>query len=229
MEKSQLQQTLKEALPVQFSNRLPDSTLEKIYQMAEGNEEVIESFKSNFVHYKHILIDGSYTIDEYINAVMYVSYKLMNLTNKEAYEKVFPERIARLKREGKPEKSISAYISSFSKSKLVVTLLEQVYVPVWLLNQKVYQDAINVQADLMMHARSEMVRCKAADSLLARLARPESINPTVNVNVQSNQLSDLENAIYLLVTKQKNSILEGKSVKDVAGEDIKETIDDATK
>lgn len=50
--------------------------------------------------------------------------------------------------------------------------------------QHIYQKAINVQADLMSNANSEMVRMQAANSILTHLAKPKEVGPLINLDLR---------------------------------------------
>jgi len=73
------------------------------------------------------------------------------------------------------DKDISAYVSAFNREELVQQMLNRVMIPSWLLNQNVYQEAVNTQLELMRNAKSERVRFMAADSLMNHLGRPENV------------------------------------------------------
>ena len=56
---------------------------------------------------------------------------------------------------GKNAKDISSFVTSYNKNKLVNLILEQSMIPSWVLNQDMYQKALNVQCELMLTANSE--------------------------------------------------------------------------
>jgi len=67
-----------------------------------------EAFRDNLISYTGVLQDGKYKVTDYINAVKYVSYKLLGASNSEAYQKTFPDRWQRLVDEGADSKTISS-------------------------------------------------------------------------------------------------------------------------
>ena len=131
--------------------------------------------RDNFLSYSDILKNGNYKTQDYINAVIYVSYKITGRTNTEAYFLTFPDRHAKLRAKGTSDKDISAYVSAFNRGELVQQMLNRAMIPSWLLNQNVYQEAVNTQLELMRNAKSERVRFMAADSLMNHLGRPENV------------------------------------------------------
>ena len=64
-------------------------------------------------------------------------------------------------------------MTSYNKNKLVNLILEQSMIPSWVLNQDMYQKALNVQCELMLTANSEKVS-DAANSILTHLKPPQS-------------------------------------------------------
>ena len=132
--------------------------LVKNLQQTINDPEVFEQYRDNLLSYAHVLQQGKFKMTSYLDAVRYVSFKLMDLTNIKAYSLTFPEKIARFTAEGVAPKDIASYVSAYHKSKLVGLLLQQALTPTWVLNQDLFQKALNTQADLMMNAMSEKVR-----------------------------------------------------------------------
>lgn len=55
-------------------------------------------------------------MEDYISAVKYVSFKLLNYSNVDAYAATFPERFNRLKKEGQ---QVEAFASMYNKINLL--------------------------------------------------------------------------------------------------------------
>ena len=129
--------------------------------------ELANTIRENFISWNGVLREGKYKMEDYLNAVKYVSYKMMEYSNVDAYAKTFPQRFATLQAKGMTSKDISAYVAAYSKGKLVTSILEQSLIPFWLLNQDARQKALNTQVELMLYSKSDRVRVMAADSVLA--------------------------------------------------------------
>lgn len=172
-----------------------------------------ENIRDNFVGYLTVLKDGKFKTEDYLHAVAYVSFKLMGYTNEDAYGRAHPQRYARLIAQGTSKKDISAYVSAYHRGKLVNLIMEQSLVPTWVLNQDLFQKAINVQAELMVSANSEKVRTDAANSLLTHLKKPEPKGDfQVNINPEdSNGMKDLRNSIAELARQQQDLIRTGQA------------------
>jgi hypothetical protein len=178
---------------------------------------IAEQIRDNFVSYTSVLKDGRFRTDDYLNAVMYVSFKLMGQTNHEAYMRTFPQRYADLLAKGTSSKDIAAYVVAYNKGKLVNLILEQSLVPVWVLNQDIYQRAINTQVDLMENSESDKVRCEAANSLLTHLKKPEALKAQLSVEVNDNSgMSELKDALQRMAQKQQELIQQGLTTREIA-------------
>lgn len=182
---------------------------------------VAEQVRNNFISYAGVLKEGKFKTEDYIEAVTYVAYKAMGYNNQEAYEKTFPARMARLIAKGTSRKDISAYVASYHKGKLVNLIMEQTLVPTWVLNQDLFQKALNVQADLMINANSEKVRSDAANSLLTHLKKPETKGLEVNIDMrETSGMNELTATLARLAETQRELIDSGVSPKQIAAQPI---------
>ena len=182
---------------------------------------VAKEVRDNFISYAHVLRDGKFKTEDYLNAVVYVSFKLMNLSNQDAYFKTFPQRHAALVAKGTSMKDISAYVSAYNSNKLVNLIMEQCAIPTWVLNQDLFQKALNTQADLMNNAASEMVRMQAANSILTHLKRPEAAAPPININLnESSGMVEMKEMLTKLAGQQQDLISKGITPKEIAAQTI---------
>lgn len=169
--------------------------------------------------------DGRYKIEDYMNAVAYVSYKLMGYSNQDSYFRTFPDRHANLVAKGTSAKDISSYVAMYNKNKLVNNILEQSLIPIWILNQDAVQKAINTQVEIMSDGNnSAIARTQAANSLLTHLAKPKE-TAAIQLNIgteESSGLKDLRSAISDLANQQKKLIEGGVTAKEIAEADIVE-------
>ena len=213
-------QNLKQALPATTKLTVSQSLVDKLNAVT-SDPILAEHIRDNFVSYNTVMQDGKYTADEYINAITYCTYKVMGLTNKDAYINTFPQRHQQLVARGASAKDISAYVAAYHKGKLVMAILDQAHIPMWLLNQDVYQKAINVQVDLMKNAQSELVRTQAANSILTHLAKPKDAVPQVAIQINQNTgMNELMDAMAALAEKQVNMIDHGVTAKELAAQRI---------
>jgi hypothetical protein len=174
------------------------------------NPEEFEAFRDNLVSYTNVMREGKFKVQNYIDAVKYVSFKLMGDTNILAYSKTFPSKITRFTAEGVSSKDIASYCTAYNKSKLVNLIYEQTLIPSHVLNADMYQKALNVQAELMKSANSEKVRTDAANSILTHLKRPESQKVELNIGLkETSEIQDLRAATQALVAQQREMLQTG--------------------
>ena len=202
----------------QFRTALPDKVKKSVNQQlidqinkTLSEPELYEAYRENLVGYTQIMKDGKFTVQQYISAVKYVTHKLMGCTSIDSYSKTFPDKIIRFAKDAVASKDIASYVTSYNKSKLVNLIMEQTLVPSYVLNQDLYQRALNVQAELMVSANSEKVRTDAANSLLTQLKMPEVKKIELDIAVkEDSSIAILREATMKLVAEQKLSIQAGQ-------------------
>lgn len=212
------QEDIKRALPSHLKASVNQGMVDTLNTLS-SDPLTAESIRENFIGYSGILKEGKFKTEDYIHAVAYVSFKLMSYSNEEAYARAFPARYANLIAAGRSKKDISAYVSAYHKGKLVNLIMEQSLVPSWVLNQDLYQKALNVQADLMANASSEKVRTDAANSILTHLKKPEAVKGQLSLDInESSGLKDLRAMLGQLAQRQQQMIAQGEAkTVDVAG------------
>jgi uncharacterized protein (DUF4415 family) len=138
-----------------------------------------------------------------------------------AYSKVFPDRYQNLISKGTSASQIACYADNYGNNALVTKIMEQTLVPTHILNAGVYQEAINTQAELMRTAKSEMVRQKAAESLIANLAAPATSKVEIDIGYSNDVVEDLRATTKALAQQQLKMILNGQaSAKEIAHSEI---------
>ena len=202
-------------MPAKMRTLVTTETLNRIKAIADGDEELIALFRDNMTNYEAAVNEGKYTSQDYVNAIMFVTFKNLGYTDIDAYAKVFPERYSEKIKKGYDRSRIAVDVSAYSHNKLVLKLRDQMMIPVWLLNQPYVQKAINVQVDLMENSTSDLVRQKAAESLMNYLKKPESAN-TLEINIkQTSEMKIIEEKLTTIVDHQLKAIEQGAKLKDV--------------
>jgi hypothetical protein len=207
----------KTALPVQMKSTVNQELVDTV-NGALQDQESMEMYKENLLSFTSVLQQGKFKLTNYISAVRYVGFKVMGLSNKDAYIKTFPDKYQRFLVEGVSEKDISSYTTAYNKSKLVNLIFAQAQIPTHILNAPLFQTALNVQANLMMNAKSEMVRFSAANSLLTHLKPPEVAKVELDIVVtEDKSIQALRATTFELVRQQKAMIESGAaSVRSIA-------------
>lgn len=209
------------ALPGNLKSAATDQLADMINQIS-ADPIIAEQIRDNFLSYASVLKDGKYKVEDYLNAVAYCSYKLMGDSNQDAYFKTFPQRYANLVAAGRTPKEISAYVAAYAKGQLVNKIMEQTLVPSWVLNQHMYQAALNTQYKIMTNEDvSPKVRSDAADSLLTHLAKPKEAGPLINIDMsETSGMNELKDALARMAQQQQTLINAGVSTKEIAAQDI---------
>ena len=188
---------------------------------SEPESELRRVFRDNVLTYASVLSTGKHSLSGYISAVKFVSLRLMGDKASLAYSKVFPDRYQNLLNKGASTSYIASFADNYGKTGLVTKIMEQTMVPTHILNAGLYQKAINVQADLMMNARSETVRQKAAESLMTNLQAPVAAKIEVDIGYSNSLIDELRATTKALANQQLKSIMGGHSTaKEVAHSEI---------
>ena len=209
------------AVPPNLKNAVSDDLVDRLNAIT-SDQILAEEVRNNFISYASVLREGKFKLEDYLNAVTYVSHRLNGDTQHDAYFKTFPSRYQNLMALGKTPKEISNYVAMYNKGKLVQKIQEQTLTPAWVLNQDMFQAALNTNYQIMMdHDVSPKVRVEAANSLLTHLQKPIEAAPSVNIDLrESSGLSELKKALGQLATQQQQLIEQGGSTKDVAAQRI---------
>ena len=203
------EEEFKAVLPATMRKKVDPILINSINQKIK-NEEERELFKENLLSYTSVLKEGKFKMDKYINAVKYVSFKLLCNTNKDAYMKTFPTKWTKWLANGVAQKDIASYYTAYNKSKLVQLIYEQTLIPSYILNAPMFQQALNTQAYLMINARSEKVRSDSANSILTHLKRPETQKFELDIGLKEDKtLETLRQSTLELVEAQKKLLRSG--------------------
>jgi hypothetical protein len=218
-------QTIQSLVPKKQRALITQSLVDKVNAMSE-DPDIGAYFGDNFIDHIRVLKEGKFKLAEYFDAVKYNSYLLRGDTKKDSWIKTFPHRYDRIitakMKEGmtKPEadQEISPHVNSYDKSKLVNLIREQSLIPAHVLNAGLFQEALNVQAQLMRGAKSEMVRMNAAAKLLEVLKVPETQKVQLEIGIkETDAIDDLRKVTQELSMVQRRAIESGSnSVKEIA-------------
>lgn len=207
----------REALPPAIRKNVNQELVDKV-NATLAEPELYEQFRENLVSYSNVMKEGRFKLTGYVDAVKYVSHKLMGRTNIDAYARTFPDKMQKFAVAGVSSKDISAYVSAYNKSKLVNLIYEQSLIPSWVLNQDMYQKALNIQFELAQSANSEKVRSDAANSLLTHLKRPETQKVELDIGIKEDSSIAILRQATLSLAKQQRQMIEhgGMNAQEIA-------------
>ena len=208
-------------LPANARVHLTDDMLKSINDVL-ANAPEREVYKENLLSYTGVLKETRFTLKNYLRAVRYVGLKLAGDSNIVAYTKTFPERYQKMLDNGWAEKDINSQVTTWNKSQMVGKLLEQSLIPHWVLNQGLYQKALNTQAELMAFAKSEKVRSDAANSILTHLKQPETAKIELDISSKENDaVAELKKTTLALAAQQRDLLRAGAmNAKEIAEQQI---------
>jgi hypothetical protein len=210
---------VQESLPAQHRHNITQDMVNQLNALSRDPEEA-RNIRDNFVTFSGVLQEGRYKVGDYVQAVMYVSHKIMGKTNIDSYKATFPDRYQAMKDAGRQPKDIASMVTAYNKGQLVTKIMERAMVPTWILNQDVFQEAINTQYELMMDIDvSPKVRSDAANSLLTHLKKPEIHKSELKVDIAMNDgMAALEQQLVEMSRKQLNLIEDdpNTSANDIA-------------
>lgn len=197
------------ALPVKVKKSMNQQLVDQVNSVL-SDPNLYEAYRDNLVSYTSVMADGKFRLENYIEAVKYVTHKLLGCTNIEAYMKTFPAKYANFVATNVSSKDIASYVCAYNKGKLVNLIMAQTLVPSYVLNQDLYQRALNVQADLMISAKSEKVRSDAAAHLMNALKMPEVVKVELDVGVKEDSaIAQLRQTTLELSRQQRLAIEAG--------------------
>lgn len=218
---------LVEVVPKQHKSKITQSFVDTINGMIT-DPQMGEVYTDNIITYAKVLQEGRFKLNDYFNAVMFVSYKSMGMSSIAAYQKVFPQKCKDMLARGVSTKDMSAYASTYNNTKLVTLIYEQTLIPDYIMYASVRHRAIAAQANLL-NSQNEHVVQKAADSLMNHLKAPESAKLNVEVSAKDTGIiQELSNALATLSQKQATLIGSGQmNVKEVAHSEILEKVNES--
>lgn len=204
-------QELEKALPAN-SKALATTTLVNTINGIVTDPEVRDTYKKNVLGFAAVLQNPNVSMEDYLNAVAFVGYKHMGHTDEISWSLVFSQKYASLVAAGVKEQTIKGYVRAYVKNPTYIHILNQSYIPLYLANMDVQQKAVNQLAELMMTSTSDMVRMKAADSLLAHLAKPTEAVTAITINTgQTDGMNELRETMEQMAREQQAYIKSGGS------------------
>ena len=222
------EQEFKRCLPAALKGSMDDSVREQFNKCLE-DPYTRDIMGQNLIGYTSVLQQGKFKLSSYISAVRYCTYKSMGDTNIMAYKKTFPERFTEFEDKDLPMNQINSYVTAYNKSKLVSLVYQALAIPTSILNQDVFQEAINVQRSLMLDPKvSPMVRCQSAKALMDCLKPEEVKQMELSVSVkESDTVEELRKTTNELAKAQLKALQNGADLTALLNAEIVEVKSDA--
>jgi hypothetical protein len=198
---------VKSSLPIGNRNNVTQDMVNQLNALSKDPEEA-RYIRENFISFSQVLMEGKFRLGDYVQAVMFVSYKVMGKTNLDAYRLTFPDRYKSMVDAGKPQKDIASMVTAYNKGVLVTKIMERAIIPTWILNQDMFQAALQTQFEIMTDPDiNSRDRTAAANSLLTHLKKPEVHKSELKIDIAVNDgMAAMEKSLRDLSLKQLNMI-----------------------
>jgi hypothetical protein len=180
----------------QWRSYIDDEFIDRLNNLGGESKVLSKIYKDNFFSWlKAVSGDDwdcrKYGIEDYVNAVKFVSLRLLGNTVLDSYKEVFPDRVMLVEKEyeedgdsSKLKERLNWLASAYSKGKLVVKILQLTLVPSYIINAPLYDEALQKLADMIRNDEVRgMAKVKACEAILEATKQPEVIEQNVNVNV----------------------------------------------
>jgi len=215
---------VQESLPPSHRNNITQGMVNQLNALSKDPEEA-RYIRENFVSFAEVLQEGRFKVGDYVRAVMYVSHKVMGKSNMKSYMATFPERYQAMVNRGQLPKDIASIVTAYNKGMLVTKVMERAIVPTWILNQDMFQKALQTNYEIMTNISvSDKVRVEAANSLLTHLKKPEVHKAELKIDIAMNDgMAALEQSLTDMSRKQLDLIEHDPTVTagDIAARPLK--------
>lgn len=184
-----------------------------------------EEFLDMYVSYFNVMEGNSaWSTPKYMNAMKFFCLIEGGHSGVDAYVKVFPDRLqARIDR-GQGKDNMGGESSRYNASALVNEIRKVATIPVQLIHRHLLHEAILVNADLMLHAKSEMVQQKAAETLIRELKPVEDTTINLKVGMDDETRSaqrELVDHVGQIALNQQKMLASGMSISEIQRLNIK--------
>ena len=212
---------LKRAVPRHSRGMITQNVVDVMNQL-EGDQGIdfAEHYKQNFITLSKVMQSGEFSTTDYLNAIKFVSHKLLANSDIDSYQMTFPDRYERLLIKWQHlgdetlirSAKISTFVTAYKQNALVAKVAEQALIPPRILNAPMFQEALNVQLELALTSGSDLVRTQAANSILVHLKQPETQHIALEIGVKgTDELEAMRREMRNLASAQKNSIEVGSN------------------
>ncbi len=211
----------KAALPANMTKSVNPILMMRINNTLSSEQEW-DNYRENLLDYVGVLQQGKFKMENYLNAVRYVGFKVMGFNNITSYKRTFPDKYVKFVNDGVSAKDISSYSTAYNQSKLVNLIFEQTLIPTHIINAPTFQKAINKQVSIMNNEDASFkVQSDAANSLLMHLKAPEVKKVELDIGLNTNSvIDDYQEAMSAMVAQQLELIKAGGDVKQIANAKI---------
>ena len=175
------------------------------------------SVGDNLITFKDVLLSSKCKMSTYINAVHYITHKLSGLDNYQSYCLVFSEQVDQFYQDGLTESDVRKKANAFNATKLVGRIAEVSLIPSYILNNHLFQEALNVQVSIM---RDDLVSPKVRSDAAKEVLRHTQIPETLFTNKE--ELSTQVSSVIDMLSKVADKVADGIVDSVKAGADLRQ-------
>ena len=210
-------QEVQETLPISHRQNMTQAMVDQLNSLSADPEEA-RYIRENFITFSQVLQEGKFKVGDYVRAVMYVSHKVMGKSNLQAWKATFPERYQSQIDSGKEAKDIASLVTAYNKGMLVNKVMERAMVPSLILNQDMFQKALQTQYEIMTDVSViPRDRVAAANSLLVHLQKPVNNKAELKVEIAINDGMAALEANLAAMSRQQLYLIENDPTITVEG------------
>ncbi|RLC28890.1 MAG: hypothetical protein DRH37_08650 [Deltaproteobacteria bacterium] len=228
---------LRAGVPKHSRKMITQNVVEVLNQLSSDHgEDFAEHYKQNLMSMSTVLKSGTYNMKDYMNAVKFSAFRLMDHSDVDSYMLAFPERYQRLMlkyadygdEQSIRADKISSFVTAYKKNEIVAKVTEQALIPSRILNAPMFQTALNIQMSIAMSSRSDQVRSQAAESVMKYTMSPEVQKIELEVGVKGqDEIMALRTEMHRLASQQQGTIMSGTNTSlEIAEQVILHEIED---
>lgn len=204
-----------EQLKSRFPTKKNTITDEIVSLVNDANNDPMfngDEFMESLVTYQSAMIDGSYSIKEYVNALKFVAYLESEDNITEAYKRArandaFVQDRLELATTDPKYTELTSAASRYRKTPLVRQILTQTDMPLYLMFAGARYDAVNVLVSEMHNAYHSKDKISAAKAVLENIKPPENIQVELDIGVkESSAIEQLNMQLAELAVTQKRHL-----------------------
>ena len=213
---------LKELFPAK-KNTITDDTVRMLNEANMDPAFNGDEFMENLLTYGNVMLEGNYSMKNYINALKFCAYLESEDNVTEAYRKAratdqFVIDRRTVGTESNEYKELTNAASRFRRTPMVQQILTQSDMPLHLMFQSSRYEAVAVLAKEMTDAAYSKDRISAADKLLTHVKPPENmqVELSVGMNAEAKDMqTQLNEQLAVLASNQRKMLDQGYVMKDV--------------
>jgi hypothetical protein len=213
---------LKDLFPSK-KNTITQETVDMLNDANNDPEFNGDEFVENLLTYGNVMLEGNYSMRNYINALKFCAYLETEDTVTDAYRKARANDQFVIDRrdvdtESMEYRELTNAASRFRRTPMVQKILTQSDMPLHLMFQSSRYEAVAVLAKEMVDAAYSKDRISAADKLLTHVKPPDNVQVelSVGMNAETKDMqTQLNDQLAILAHNQRKMLDQGYVMKDV--------------